>query len=329
MTDKQKKEFIEKERKYWTARAIKRSNRYVEKAEAVADEIGKNYLRTAKSVSSDVSKVFGTFSDRFSLSEAEAGRLLKDADFNKPLDKILKAAIERETDPEKKNELMAQLEAPAYKYRIERLNSICEQAKEYSENLFNKTDKALTTSLKTAMEEAHRLTITDLADSKGIEPTFSLLPKRFIKETVNANWSGQNYSKAIWSNTADLARRVKGEVTTAFLSGESAAKTAKRIEERYQVANYQARRVVRTEMAFCTNQAELHSYKEAGIKQYQFLALHDNRTSEICEELSEKIFDLDKAVVGVNYPPMHPFCRSSTIPIIPIGELNNFKEITE
>jgi uncharacterized protein with gpF-like domain len=38
----------------------------------------------------------------------------------------------------------------------------------------------------------------------------------------------------------------------------------------------------------------------------------DSRTSEICRELNGKRFKLSEAEVGVNYPPMHPNCRSTT-----------------
>lgn len=40
----------------------------------------------------------------------------------------------------------------------------------------------------------------------------------------------------------------------------------------------------------------------------------DNLTSEICSELDGKVFDTKDAQVDKNYPPMHPNCRSTTIP---------------
>lgn len=38
----------------------------------------------------------------------------------------------------------------------------------------------------------------------------------------------------------------------------------------------------------------------------------DSRTSLICSELHRETFETSKASVGVNYPPMHPRCRSTT-----------------
>ena len=52
------------------------------------------------------------------------------------------------------------------------------------------------------------------------------------------------------------------------------------------------------------------------VDKYQFLATLDNRTSEICQSLDGKIFDLKDRVVGVNASPMHVSCRSCEIPYI-------------
>ena len=68
------------------------------------------------------------------------------------------------------------------------------------------------------------------------------------------------------------------------------------------------------------NQAELDGYKECGLERYEFSAHLDNRTSEICAEMDGKIFDLKDAQAGTNLPPMHPFCRSSTVPVLPSEE---------
>ncbi len=79
-------------------------------------------------------------------------------------------------------------------------------------------------------------------------------------------------------------------------------------------------RFVRTESNYCTNQAELRGYDAAGIEKYEYAALEDNRTSDICKALDGKVFKVADAVVGVNYPPMHPFCRSSTVAVIQTAE---------
>lgn len=76
---------------------------------------------------------------------------------------------------------------------------------------------------------------------------------------------------------------------------------------------YCARRIVRTESAYVANAAQKSAYSEAGIDRYRFVATLDSRTCECCGALDGKVFELAKAKPGTNYPPMHPFCRSTTI----------------
>ena len=51
----------------------------------------------------------------------------------------------------------------------------------------------------------------------------------------------------------------------------------------------------------------MNRYKDAGIKEFQFLAEIDGRTSDRCKELNGKIFKMKDAVVGENVPSLHPF----------------------
>jgi phage head morphogenesis protein, SPP1 gp7 family len=97
------------------------------------------------------------------------------------------------------------------------------------------------------------------------------------------------------------------------MTGRSVRDTSQAIAERFEVGQNKARRLVRTESAFFHNQMELLSYEDAEITKYRFIAVLDKRTSHICQEHDNKVYDTDKAVPGVNYPPLHPWCRSTTI----------------
>ena len=56
----------------------------------------------------------------------------------------------------------------------------------------------------------------------------------------------------------------------------------------------------------------MESYIEAEIDEYMFMATLDNKTSSICQEQDGKVYRVKDAVPGVNMPPMHVFCRSTT-----------------
>ena len=69
-------------------------------------------------------------------------------------------------------------------------------------------------------------------------------------------------------------------------------------------------------MAHVVEEARMDSYKASNVERFQFLATLDDRTSEQCAEMDLQIFDVKDAEVGVNVPPLHPSCRSITVPYI-------------
>ena len=76
---------------------------------------------------------------------------------------------------------------------------------------------------------------------------------------------------------------------------------------------HQAETLIRTETNNFHAQADVRAYEAAGVEEYEFVATLDSHTSEICASLDGKHFPIKEAKTGVNYPPMHPRCRSTTV----------------
>ncbi|MGI6689328.1 MAG: minor capsid protein [Christensenellales bacterium] len=81
-------------------------------------------------------------------------------------------------------------------------------------------------------------------------------------------------------------------------------------------SRFAANRLLRTETNYITNQATAEAYADAGIERYRYMAVLDGRTSRMCQEKDGQEFLLSEKEVGVNYPPLHPWCRSSVEPVI-------------
>jgi SPP1 gp7 family putative phage head morphogenesis protein len=65
------------------------------------------------------------------------------------------------------------------------------------------------------------------------------------------------------------------------------------------------------------NQGHKKGYEDSGVvEKYEFLAAIDSRTSKLCRNQDGKVYKLKSAVVGKNYPPLHPNCRSTVIPVL-------------
>lgn len=78
-------------------------------------------------------------------------------------------------------------------------------------------------------------------------------------------------------------------------------------------------------MAAFINSIDLVNFKDAGIEKEMFIAVHDGRTSKICQQHDRSIINVKDAQIGVNVPPLHPNCRSHMIPYIE-GITDNMKK---
>ncbi len=307
------------DKKYWAKRSIIKTERFIEDAEKVAMELETGYLEAAKIIKQEIKRIFSAFENAFDLSQTEAKRLIDRAG-NKPPSKAILQILSGITDSEKRLALEAKISAPAYKYRLDRLDKLNKQAKDLCKGLYGleyATDSAF---LSTEMEKAYNYTIFDLQQGTGISGAFDVLPKSRIEQTLKTNWRGKHFSSRIWGNTQTLADEIRQSMIQSFITGESERKAAARVQERFNVGAYEARRLIRTENTYVTGQAELEAYKASGVTKYEYASLIDDRTSLICERLDGKVYEVAKAKPGVNYPPMHPFCRSSTMAVLPSEE---------
>lgn len=171
-------------------------------------------------------------------------------------------------------------------------------------------------------------TVFDVTKGADYRAAFDLIPESRVKAILSTNWSGQMFSQRIWDNTNALADGLKHDMLVGIMAGKSEQHMADDIMNRCGVGAFEARRLVRTETTCVANMAELYGYKELDIDEYEFSACLDSRTSDLCRELDGKVFKRNSAQAGVNLPPMHPFCRSTTLPVLP-SEEDLDKELAE
>ena len=143
------------------------------------------------------------------------------------------------------------------------------------------------------------------------------IPREAIKKIIEYPYAGKMFSDRIWDNKDALVKYIQQDLTVGIIRGDSIQKMARQLKKDLNVLYYQAERLVRTETNYAMNQAHLKGYKDSGVvEKYEFLAAHDKRTSKLCRDLDGQMFELSKAVVGENYPPMHPNCRSTVVPVL-------------
>ena len=304
----------QKNRDYWEERQVKREA----KAFTTIQDIEKEYkiaLEKAKqNINKEIARITTTYMNDNILNYNEALKLLKGDDYKvwkKDLHSYMKEYKNLlKTAPLDAQKLYLEIETLSAKSRISHLDSLKAQIDmEFTKLIFGVEETG-----KNALNSVYRDTFLEVTKDLGIN---AIVSRDKIKIVLDKPWSGANFSQRLWSNTDKLAQIVKQEIVNGMIQGINLKTMSKRVSERFETAKKNdVERLLRTEVNYVLNQATLDGYKEAGIEKYEFSATLDSRTSQICSELHGEIFEIKKIAVGLNYPPMHPRCRSTTIPIV-------------
>lgn len=299
-------------RDYWERRAAQDMYDRMGTAEETAAEMNAAINQTSAYLEKEVKAVMRGMQS-FGISEAEAKKILNAAGDGTALQRLRKAA-QQVGDPDKREALLNAINsAGAYRYRITRIEELNRDINRQCRELYKTENRHITSALRNVAEDSYYHEIFSIQKGTGLGFSFSKFPRQDVDRILRSNWSGGNYSQRIWKDVSGMTARLKSELLVSMLSGRSGERTARIFQEQFGVNAFCARRIVRTESAYVANAAQKSAYSEAGIDRYRFVATLDSRTCECCAALDGKVFDLAKAKPGTNYPPMHPFCCSTTI----------------
>lgn len=300
-------------RDYWERRAAQDMYDRMGTAEETAAEMNAAINQTSAYLEKEVKAVMRGMQS-FGISEAEAKKILNAAGGDGSALQRLRKAAQQVSDPERREALLNAINsAGAYRYRITRIEELNRDINRQCRELYKTENRHITSALRDVAEDSYYHEIFSIQKGTGLGFSFSKFPRQDVDRILRSNWSGGNYSQRIWKDVSGMTARLKSELLVSMLSGRSGEKTARIFQEQFGVNAFCARRIVRTESAYVANAAQKSAYSEAGIDRYRFVATLDSRTCECCAALDGKVFDLAKAKPGTNYPPMHPFCRSTTI----------------
>ena len=158
--------------------------------------------------------------------------------------------------------------------------------------------------------------IMDNEASKELGVNSHAINESKVNEIIEDNWMGLTLSERIEEHKRKLNLSMKEEVLKGIKRGDSIQDISRIIMDKFDTSYTNTMRLVRTEASRVMNEATLNNYKENGIKKYEYMAYLDSKTSKACRGLDNKVFNVEDARAGVNFPPMHPNCRSTIIPFL-------------
>jgi SPP1 gp7 family putative phage head morphogenesis protein len=305
---------------YW----IKREQQRLNNIDNIVDEHINNLERlirkSADNLDKEIFKLYVKYADDNNMSYQSTLDYLTDDDrkeFQKDLKYYINSYKDKETILAYKSELQA-LSTRARVKRLEKLKaSLLVEAGRLHEYLMINTKDMLSS----IYEESYLYKMYSI-DQAGLGVKFDLPPVGIINELLNYPWSGKNYSSKVWDKTNNFTEKVGEVMTQGLVQGKSMDSIVKDMRNSILGKKgkggriYDYKRLVRTEAAFIAEQATIRSYNDANVERYEYLSTLDLRTSIICQRLDGKKFLVKDAKTMVNYPPMHAFCRSTTIPVI-------------
>lgn len=288
-----------KSNKYWDDRAIRRLTDAEKHSDAYIKRIQKMYDRANRNVQRDIESVYRNYSKATGLDVQSLKELLTASETSKLWEEMKSKGLDKYV---KGN----------YKARISRLEKIQAQIYAKAKEVYPEEQLQHTMCYEGVINNSYYKAIYDAQMGTGFDFAFSKIDENMMSSLLSEPWSGKSYSQRIWGNTDILAESLAEIIGGALVSGQSIEKTSRQIRERFNVAKYYADRLVRTETNHFNNEADALAYEEMDVDKYVFLATLDTRTSTICQDLDHEVFPLKERQVGVNYPPMHPNCRSKT-----------------
>lgn len=299
--------------RYWEMRRARQMHAELVPVEDAADELTEIYLKASKDLEEQAAKLVDIFATNNKLSQAEARRMLDRVMDPSDIRQIIQ---ELSLDP-KNADLVAELESQAYGARLRRLQEAQAAADEAAAKILTRSGTIFDKTLAGVIRKTHADQIFDLHKRAGFAFPYTPVSDQRIEQILRMPWRGANYSQNLWGNTQDLAKRVKRELIESLLTGKSNERMRQGIQEQFGAKASDARRLIRTEASYVSGEIQRQTYEELGVEKYVYVAILDSRTSEICQRLDGKRFPVAKAQAGVNYPPMHPYCRSTTIADLP------------
>lgn len=316
-----------KSREYWKKRARENENKVYKKAGDLKKDLDEHYVKARREIQKSINDLVARYMDKTELSYVEAMKNLTSSEFKewkmtleeyeKEIDRLFKAGEE-----ELANKLRIELETLAMKSRITRLDSLKTQIDIELNRKASRDYDVVKKGISDVYRDFYTINTTDF----GLTGVNTVLPDKVLRRLINQPWSGANFSERIWGNAETLGKVLKQEIIQSFIQGISVKDLSDRIEKRFITDRKNTERLVRTELNYALNETTKLSYEEAEIEEYEYLAEIDGRTSDICRELNGQKFKIKEAKVGVNYPPMHPYCRSTTVPVIDYENFGKKKE---
>ena len=295
---------------YWRKRAIELAEKQKREDDDLCLRFHREYERILHELDKEISIFYARYAANESVSMADARRLLRDAeleDFRMSLDEFRDKARAGGFDKE--------LEEVYLRSRISRLQALQTQVELRMRELFGSQRDVLRDHLQERYTDTYYRTVYAVSQQADVASTFARIDPQTVEKILAVPWLGSEFSSRIWADKDKLTRELMQTLSRGFVRGDSLDRMTKEFAKRMGVSESRAAALIHTESAHMAAEAAEQGYRETGVQAYRFEAALDLKTCSVCGALDQREFPLAEHETGVNYPPLHPRCRCTTVPV--------------
>lgn len=289
---------------YWTKRARLDKLKVIKTGEQGID----NLKKLLKTNLDSVQRQIKTFYEKYGENPAE------NLSFEEFKQYKRKLGLKAKNNPKDKTlQRIARQDIP--KYRIDRLRELETDIQIMLTEATVGQERGIYNTLKDVASVSEATAVKRFAN--GLDLVFDRIAGKKLQKILSSNWSGAKWSDRLWTDRAKVGQKVTEILEEGIPQGFSMQRMTRELQQATGQSFNNAFRLIRTESSFVDSSVRLEEFKQAkeelGYTHYIYDAFLDSRTSEICRELDKQIIPIDEAEIGVNFPPMHPNCRSTCV----------------
>lgn len=311
---------------YWERRALDRLSQTDLIGDDYQSRILDLYKKSFDELNGDLNELFDRYISQGAITPTEAISYLRDPVSRAKADEIMRKLGEV-IDPDERRRLLAQANSGQVSARMSRLRAMQENIKAECAKIADKEIAIHQEAARKVGYNAYYRTLFDVQQGVNAAVPFAQITIEKIDAVLARKWAGENYSSRVWDNTSSMAQKLGEIVRTNVASGRSWERCVDEIKlymtSPDQGGYYAAARLLRTETMHVYNEMSAQASRSMGARRYRFIAVLDLKTSPTCR-LHDGLVDPDtgkfytyaKRKVGVNFPPLHPWCRSIEAPYI-------------
>lgn len=300
-----------KKSNYWIQRALERSRADIRSADEVVKTINDAFYNCLKEIEKEISVLYYRYAEDNELDYDLANKLLTGDEY-----KSFRMGLEEYMDLIDSPEIQLELNTLSTRSRISHLEETFFNIQKQIDKAYIYQHEAVESLMKESLQTNYHRVIFDIGVATGetVVKDFHKLTIGEIVKEFERPWSGKNFSERIWRNRAKLKDALEEEIVKMAISGADCTQAIESVAKKMDVSKRAAATLVHTEQAYFSSLGTLKAYSEMGVDKYIYVATLDLRISDICRDLDHEVFSIKDAQAGVNYPPMHPRCRSTTAP---------------